>query len=172
MLNPAFLREHPFPEFISFMASLPRETGCVRYSDFDLMDIYHLAPMIVLMDIEESSGYFKIRFVGTSVVEMYGKDNTGRYLHELDLGPYETDVLGVYDELVAHRQPHWTRDEIVKQRRPLDGREFFAYERLSYPLLEGKSDEVGHVLALLVERPIGQVEERLKWGAFIEPGQA
>jgi len=171
MSNPAFLSVSPFPEFIDFMGSLPREKCCVRFSDFELMDIYRLAPMIVLMDMENTSGRFKIRFVGTDVVQMYGKDNTGRYLDELDLGPDETDVLAVYDELVVRRQPHWTRDMIVKKKRPLDGREFFAYERLSYPLLREASDQVGHILALLVERPVEQVDEVLNWGPLIEPGK-
>lgn len=169
MLNPDFLREPPFPDFIDFMASLPRTVGCVRFCDFELMDIYRLAPMIVLMDTGASPGLFKIRFAGTGVATMYGKDNTGRYLNDLDLGPNGTDVLAVYDELVARKQPHWTRDVIIKHKRPLDGREFFAYERLSYPLLGEMPDEVGHIVALLVQRPIGAMKEALEWGPFIEP---
>ena len=75
----------------------------------------------------------------------------------------------MYDELFRTKQAYWTRDVIVKQAFPVDGREFFAYERLSYPLL-GDADEVDHILALLVERSTEEAEDKLNWGPFIKLG--
>jgi len=59
-----------------------------RRADFDPVDLPpKLLPWITIFDVEE--GRFRIRLVGTGIVEALGMDTTGRYLDELP----NTDLL-------------------------------------------------------------------------------
>ncbi|WP_420405232.1 PAS domain-containing protein [Nisaea sp.] len=52
-------------------------------ADFDPLDIPRLLPNLVLTDVERDPWRFRVRVMGTAVVEAMGEDFTGRYLDEV-----------------------------------------------------------------------------------------
>jgi hypothetical protein len=52
-------------------------------SRFDPIEMPDLLPHLVLFDVQRDPLRFRIRLVGTAVVEAMGVDTTGRYLDEL-----------------------------------------------------------------------------------------
>lgn len=72
----------------------------------DPIDIPRLLPNLLLLDVEPGAGRLKIRVAGTTVVEMYGSDYTGRYLDEIDFGDRRAAVLHDYSTCLQTRQPY------------------------------------------------------------------
>ena len=53
-------------------------------ADFDPREMPGLLPHITLFDVERAPIRFRIRLVGTAIVDAMGLDTTGMYLDELD----------------------------------------------------------------------------------------
>lgn len=53
-------------------------------ADFDPRDMPSLLPHLTIFDVERDPLRFRVRLVGTAIVEATGLDSTGRYLDELD----------------------------------------------------------------------------------------
>lgn len=150
MLDRPFFRDPKVAEFARHMDGLRGPDGCVRFTDLNLMNIYKLAPFIALLDIETPPRRYRVRYIGTQIVESYGQDCTGMYCDELDLGPNKQALAETYDRLIESRRPQWTYSVIVVGAdREYAGSEDkrYAYERISYPLLD-KNGEIGHVASL------------------------
>ena len=75
-------------------------------SDIDPIDIPRLLPNLLLIDVEPGTRRLKVRVAGTTVVEMYGSDYTGRYLDEIDFGDRRAAVLFDYNTCLETRQPY------------------------------------------------------------------
>lgn len=63
-------------------------------------------PLVLIMDVEGSPPRFLIRLVGTELVRVSGRDNTGRYFDELaeQHGPASSYYLKVLGAVAAGRQ--------------------------------------------------------------------
>lgn len=53
-------------------------------ADFDPVEMPRLLSSIILIDVESDGARLRIRLAGTKVVDMYGRDYTGRYLDDID----------------------------------------------------------------------------------------
>lgn len=105
----------------------------------------HLAHLC-LIDVQRQPLRMRYRLVGTGIVQVLGRDSTGKWYHEL----YPPDVLAQLDE-----QYRW----MISKRRPLrtfgrsvyEDTDFYDFEMLSLPLASD-GETVDMVLGKLVFR--------------------
>lgn len=99
-------------------------------SDFDPAEILAaFLPYITLFDVirSEKKLRFRIRLVGTGIVEETGRDTTGKFLDEM---PNTSQIIERAEWMVANRQPIYVED------RPLTwtSRDYKNYSALGVPL--------------------------------------
>lgn len=100
--------------------------------DLDPIQIPHLLPNIMLVDVYLSDQTQRLRFrlVGERHVEMMGRNPVGEYFdHMPEIRDDEGKIISIYHEVISRRQPHyWVRQFIdpVKSWR--------YYERVVCPL--------------------------------------
>lgn len=110
-------------------------------ADFDPIDIPRLLPNLILMDVEPNTRRLKVRVAGTTVVEMYGSDYTGRYLDEIDFGDRRAAVLYDYNTCLQTKQAYvsehsfWTDRDVT-----------YRIERVILPLSDD-GEAVSHLVA-------------------------
>ena len=147
------------PRVVEFAAHMEilRDKGinkCARIADFELMEIYNIAPSIVVLDVEGRPVRYRIRFAGTFVVGIYGSETTGLFLDDLNLGSNKQKLIDIYDQLLKSRRPQWTRTLIVKDK-PVNanqsGQQVFAYQRLSYPLVD-EDDTIQRIVSIIAHQ--------------------
>lgn len=150
-LSPAFLQSAAVRSFWVHMKGLMRPRGVVEASDFDLMAVHRLAPNIMICDVDVESCRSRLRFVGTKVVEVFGEEPTGRYLDEVNVGPYRSQQLAAFNLAVASGMPQWTRVSVVRAReRPFDkiAGQGVSYERLVIPMA-GMDNRIRQLAAIM-----------------------
>ena len=98
-------------------------------SMFDPSEMPDLLPHLVMFDVEYDPLRFRIRLVGTAVVEAMGVDTTGRYLDELDR---INDVHRRAETIATTRKPYF-RQDLPLTWTHLD---FKKYSVLGVPLAE------------------------------------
>ena len=92
--------------------------------DIDPAGICEVLSSVFLVDVEAEPRRYRVRLMGTVLVQWYGQDITGRYVDEI------TDqVLGALDELVTTWRPWRLAGEYVRR----SGR-VMLYELLALPL--------------------------------------
>lgn len=70
-------------ELLGYWISIHPRTRLPSREDFDPLDVPKALPHLVLTDVERNPYRFRIRLMGTSVVEAIGSDFTGGYLDEV-----------------------------------------------------------------------------------------
>ena len=75
-----------------------------RRSDICPTEIPALLPMLFLVDLEHDPFRVRYRVVGTSAVEMSGRDYTGLYLDEIRFNKPD-ELLALYRQAAEERQP-------------------------------------------------------------------
>ncbi len=92
--------------------------------DIDPAGMFGFLPNVFLIDVEAEPRRYRVRLMGTVLVQWYGQDITGRYVDEI------TDqALGALDELVMNWRP-WR--VTGKYERQID--RVMLYELLALPL--------------------------------------
>lgn len=136
-LVPIFMQAPQVRAFWQHVNALMPVSGIVLVRDFDLMDIHRLAPEMIVCDVDAISCRNKLRFVGTRVVEVFGEETTGRYLDEVNIGPYRSQQLAAFNMAVASGWPQWTKVSVCRRSensvsalQPTG----LVYERLVVPL--------------------------------------
>ena len=133
-------------EFWEYTAALPRTNALPQYAAFDLMDVYRLAPCIVVLDCEPENYRLRVRFAGTGVVELFGGETTGRYMDQINIGQQKDSLIAAYQQAIDDRCPQWTMADVMLNSAPLQ--RLFTYERLAMPFVDDDG-RVCHVVALL-----------------------
>jgi hypothetical protein len=111
-----------------------------RRADFDPREMPRLLPHITLFDVEHDPLRFRIRLVGTAVVEATGGDNTGRYLDELECIEH---TVSRCRKLVETGQPYFHADLPM----PWAANDFRIYSVLGLPL--GRENGIDMILGSL-----------------------
>lgn len=145
--KPTFHMHSALAGFLDNVNRLTSVGRMPRADDLDLMKMYRDAPDITLLDIEPGSRRFIMRFVGTRVVNFYGREITGCYLDEVDMGPHRSKQMAAVNMAAAFRMPQWTRVGMTISddfRRMYPEQRHIAYERLVLPL----TNEQGEVIQL------------------------
>lgn len=112
--------------------------------DLDPIEMPKILPHIMLMDVEPSTGRMKFRLVGTRVVQMFGADNTGRYLDEVDFGEQRPLILESYHTALERAAGHHRRMGFINK----DGLKY-EMERLIMPLSSDGGRTVDKLISLL-----------------------
>ena len=108
-------------------------------------ELVPLLPNLYLVDVEGAR--FRLRLVGTEIVQEYGAEITGRYLDEIDLDDRKAEILHEYLQATRDRAPQFRRWDYEKE----DGRQL-RYSRLILPLSsDGKT--VDKLLCVAFVRP-------------------
>jgi len=63
-----------------------------RLSDFDLMALYKVAPVLTIRDLVNGGTDFRCRYWGTRLVDIFGVEPTGKLLSE-SFNPESADIL-------------------------------------------------------------------------------
>lgn len=121
----------------------------------DPLEFADLLPWIMLIDVlPQTAGEprYRIRLMGTEVVEIQGADETGRYVEEVLTGPEGAEVIRGCDEILRTRQPHHRRGGVATS-----GREHMYYERVAFPLAsDGENVDMLILIFAKAEKPVGQ----------------
>jgi hypothetical protein len=160
MSEPAIFRADDVRAFWQHLTMLCAETCPPKAADLDLMDFYKLAPFISLLDIERPSGRLRVRFAGTAIVEMFGRDATGRYKDDLNIGRHTRALVDIYDSVISERRPYWSLAKVELQVETdfRCGRDHvFDYERIACPLVDDDGTVVS-ILTIIIRHPVGTAE--------------
>lgn len=160
-------------QFWQHMAAIAEAGNVPHYADLDLMDIHRLAPNILVLDVEAYSGRLRVRFVGTAIVRMFGYETTGRYMDEVDTGPYQMKLMAAYNLAVRSLMPQWTLAEVILTDSTipyLEEQKGFAYERLACPF-HGPTGAVTQLVAILKRHQSDVARDNFKHRSFDWSGQ-
>ncbi len=83
-------------------------------ADFDPLEMPRLLSSIILVDVENDGAKFRIRLVGTKIVDMFGSDYTGKYLDDIDFGDVRSKVLNEYRLPVSEKRPVFSDHDFRK----------------------------------------------------------
>lgn len=73
-------------------------------ADIDPVDMPRAAlPHIVLAEVGDGGNTIRYRLVGTTIVDEWGSDFTGKYIEEIMDGTYLEFVRGLFIDVVTHR---------------------------------------------------------------------
>jgi hypothetical protein len=92
-------------------------------------EISDLLPNVYLIDVMGEPPRFRFRLVGTGIVHEYGRDFTGKFLDELDLGGAAAAISSDCERVARECRPIAGMWRFTKN----DGREL-SYERVILPL--------------------------------------
>ncbi len=151
-------------KFWDYGCWLRRGARAPAFADFDLMDIHDISPHVIILDVEGAERRLRNRFVGTSVVALFG-ETTGYYMDEIDLGQYKDRLLEIYDETAAAGIPYWSLAQVVVHERVgglVDYPLSFSYERLVYPLADADG-AIRHLTAVLFSQPAEAATEGISY---------
>lgn len=116
--------------------------SCPRLTDFDLMDIYDLAPLATICDAVDDGREFVARFFGSGIVSVFGFDRTGQTIAE----GYPPDCADMIIERYA--LPYRTGKPVrVVGHLTAIGKDFpIAFEGIFLPL-RNRQGRIAHVTA-------------------------
>ncbi len=130
------------------LAELASHGEALLANEFDLLDYAALAPGICIIDVERDPERFRYRFIGSDIVMLYGRDNTGNYMDEIaeELGDAMGEHLALFRGVVAGRRPlrHSTSFDWV-------GRGFVELNAVDYPLFDA-AGQVTQILCIILFR--------------------
>lgn len=129
---------------LDYWLSKRRDGVMPARADLDPLDIPKLLPHIMIMEVEAGTGRMRFRLVGTRVVTMFGADNTGKYLDEVDFGEQRPAIMESYETALSGAAPHHRRMEFINK----DGVRF-DMERLILPLSPDGGQTVDRLISLL-----------------------
>lgn len=95
-------------------------------------EIPDLLPFLAIYDvIREANGNlrYRVRLLGTHVVELFGEDPTGRFMDEFLPASRTEEVVERYHEVVQSKEPRYYADELVRE-----GRKHVRFQRAAFPL--------------------------------------
>lgn len=134
-------------------------------ADLDpLRQIPRLLRHVQLVESIDGGKRFRVRVVGTRIVEAMGHDGTGRYLDESFSGERLSHIQAAFRLICETRTPHFFRD-LYKTPRDID----LVANRLFLPL-SSDGDQVDFVLgAITFEFPGGPLGGLWNGSGTIEP---
>jgi hypothetical protein len=132
MIEPSKSFDNPtLLKFLDYWQSKCREGRLPARADIDPVEIHHMLPGIIIVEVVEEGGRprYRFRLFGTAHVEYNLRDLTGMCIDEV-FGPEDAArTEATYAGVIETGQPHYWRTNVM-----LPGREFVHYERVIAPL--------------------------------------
>ena len=116
-------------ELHAYWQEIAKGDGLPSLKDVDPVEIPHLLKGIYLIDVTEPTADFRVRLMGTHIVDVFDKDYTGQAVADFDLDGESDAILAEYEKVVDGKEPA-LRTEVLRNRNG----ELFRYERLLLPL--------------------------------------
>lgn len=126
-------------------------------ADFDPLSVPRVLPSLVLTDVERDPYRFRVRVMGTAVVEAMGEDFTGRYLDEVWPNADEQLLVRHRVEVVESGLPNY-RYGVSPTSFRLD---FAALERVFLPFAANGEDVDVILSAIVYMQPARRDEGRV-----------
>ncbi|MBT4039958.1 MAG: PAS domain-containing protein [Rhodospirillales bacterium] len=151
-IDPIDLSHKRMKAFHTYWIDTHHENGDLPgLHDFDLMEIYELAPWVAIVDVvpgEAPATQFRWRFIGTHLCDALFMTNlTGHYMHNLDPANWTEEIKSCYEDIVSTAVPHmWHRRELIHAGSD----ETISYTRLLLPV-SGEGGGVGHLAGIYVQ---------------------
>lgn len=127
------INRHPrFRRLAAYLASKAPPGKLPGRQHIDPLEIPDLLPYLMLIDVvpqQIGPPHYRLRLVGTEVVEIQGSDNTGRYVEDVLTAEEGGEIRRRYDDLVGSRQPQYRMGTVATL-----GREHVNYERIAFPI--------------------------------------
>jgi hypothetical protein len=125
--------EHPrFRRLADYLASKAPPGKLPGRQHIEPTDMGDLLPWIMLIDVIAAAGSaprYRIRLVGTEVVEIQGSDQTGKYVEEVLDKAEAAAIMQAYGEIVRTHEPGYRQGMVATV-----GREHVFYRRIAFPL--------------------------------------
>jgi hypothetical protein len=115
------LRHPPHQSALAYWADRCRSVGGTPgRRDIDPLDIPELLPWVNLVDVfRRANGLaFRHRLVGTAIVEMWNRDSTGLWFHELYAPEKMARVQPALEEAVLSARPRLVHDDLGEIGKP------------------------------------------------------
>jgi hypothetical protein len=132
-IEPHQLTSHRVREFATYWKSKTGDAVAPKRSAIDPLEIPHLLPLLVIVQLEQAPFRVRYRLVGTQVVESHGADFTNRYLDECGF-LIEKELAESYRRMAAERAPVYLYFEWMRDDRPYDRGRSGASESGFFPL--------------------------------------
>ncbi len=149
---PEFIRTDEVKAFWTYVLGLCADVWPPCYADFEVMDLYAVAPHLVILDTAPDSQRLRVRYAGTRVVELFGQETTGLYMDQVDLGKHKSELLQVYCRCRDEAVPFWTLTSVHLNEERSFGppvQRMFDYERLVFPLQDDDGSIV-HLVSIVI----------------------
>jgi hypothetical protein len=115
----------------------------------DPADIKDILPYVMITDVFDPPLRVRYRLVGTEIVNLRGREFTGKWLHEVSWNPlFESRIRSEYRILIDQRQPVMGIDDLYTADGPC-----MAYEWAMFPLADD-GEHVSHCLAIEDQREV------------------
>ncbi|WP_420406124.1 PAS domain-containing protein [Nisaea sp.] len=101
-------------------------------TDIDPAELTWILPRLMLIDVADDIGDFRVRLMGTEVAKEFGEDRTGQRFAEIDGVENLDQVFAIYEQVARDCVPHYERERPVSELRSYRG-----YSRLMLPLSDG-----------------------------------
>jgi len=123
-------------EAVRYWLSIKPADGLPGRQHVDPTDIPRLLHGVWLVDVRRDPLSFVFRLVGTSVVDFFGKDPTGKSLHDVFENFEETIAYKDFCKIVETGEPRWRRGAPLLSRLP----KFAGLERVYLPFARNGKD--------------------------------
>lgn len=120
-------------EIYQYWLDMKGERAMPSRADLNPADIVHLLPHVSLINVEQETGRYKMRLIGTETVKAMGIDVTGKYLDEFPL--IDGFLRKNYDLLVKKKEPY-----INFQKLKWSSKSYMDYYALGLPLSSNGKD--------------------------------
>lgn len=80
-----------------------------RRDEIDILDIARLTPNVMMVDVIDQGRDFRYRYVGTRLVDLYGRDVTGARVGDMPEGKLRDRILDQFQEVVRTLAPDYRR---------------------------------------------------------------
>lgn len=113
--------------------------------DIDPAEMRRLLPHIYMVDVAPAAPHFRFRLIGTEIVQLLGRDFTGRAIDEASYGSAAAPLARIMRTVVERRRPVGFQGRIFYIR----GQEWRRVESVLLPL-SGQDGAIDIILAGLV----------------------
>ncbi len=117
--------------FFDYWRSKTPASGLSGRQHVDPLEMKAFLPGVILIDVERQAAglRFRVRLMGSHIVDMMGDDVTGRYLDESSPARHYPRVHARLTSIVETKQPAYGISPV-----PRETRDFMQYEHLTVPL--------------------------------------
>jgi len=142
--DPSVLVDPAVQEFYAYWQGLCGDDPIPSADSFELVDVAHLAPEMIMVDHEKPGLNFRFRLVGADIVDRLSIDPTGDLIADFPDTEFWATARELCRRVVLERQPYCR----APQSTSYPDRSFIIVEVITLPLLNEFGD-VSRVISLI-----------------------